>query len=155
MENFDNKTFKQPIEKPKNEEIDKNYKVEITSADTIPEGNKITFMSNNQIYKKKEDIEYAKKSPLEFYTKMRDNKDPLGVQAKGGLKGYTMEEIKKHNNAESLWTVLNGNVYDLTCYLDYHPGGEKKLLMGAGKDCTSLFGKMCVNFRKISPLGKL
>lgn len=50
-----------------------------------------------------------------------------------------MEEIKKHNTQESMWTVLNGNVYDLTMYIDYHPGGAKKLMMGAGKDCTSLF----------------
>jgi cytochrome b involved in lipid metabolism len=135
MENNDFDKFK----KPKDLEKD-TYKVIINSGDSIPQGEPIKFLSNNQIYRKKEEIEFAKKSHLEFLNKMSSNKDPLGVQAKGGLKGYTMEELRKHDNAESLWTVLNGNVYDLTMYLDYHPGGAKKLLQGAGKDCTSLFG---------------
>jgi cytochrome b involved in lipid metabolism len=127
-------------------------KIEISSEDLIPKGKEI-FFSNNQVYKKKEDIEYGKKSHLEFLNKMAANKDPLGVQSRGGLKGYTMQEIKQHNNKDSLWTVLNGNVYDLTSYLDYHPGGEKKLLQGAGRDCTSLFGKIYITFRKIPCLG--
>lgn len=50
-----------------------------------------------------------------------------------------MDEIKKHNNSQSLWMVLNGKVFDLTKYLPHHPGGEAKLLKGAGKDATSLF----------------
>jgi predicted heme/steroid binding protein len=150
----DDKSFKQPKEVIKqggdgknskdgggDNDNGKNYKITLNSGEDIPQGKPMGFLSNNQIYKKKEDIEYGKKSHLEFLTKMANNKDPLGIQGRGGLKGYTMEEIKKHNSKESLWTVLNGNVYDLTTYLDYHPGGEKKLLQGAGRDCTSLFGK--------------
>lgn len=102
---------------------------------------KKVFMSNNQKYSKKEEIEYGKKSHFEYVNAMKSNKDPLGVQSKGGLRPITMSEIKKHNTENSLWTVLNGNVYDLTMYLDYHPGGAKKLMMGAGKDCTFLFSK--------------
>lgn len=37
------------------------------------------------------------------------------------------------------WTVLNGKIYDITLYAEYHPGGAEKLLLGAGKDCTKLF----------------
>jgi cytochrome b involved in lipid metabolism len=73
---------------------------------------------------------------------MNTNKDPLNVQVKGGLRPITMEEIEEHNSKDSLWTVLHGGVYDLTMYLDYHPGGAKKLLMGAGSDCTHLFSKL-------------
>ena len=28
-----------------------------------------------------------------------------------------------------------------TQYIQYHPGGVAKLMMGAGKDCTALFNK--------------
>jgi len=38
-----------------------------------------------------------------------------------------------------IWTALNGQVYNITAYLPFHPGGEKDLLRGAGKDCTKLF----------------
>ena len=32
-------------------------------------------------------------------------------------------------------------VYNITQYLDYHPGGVSILMKGAGKDCTALFNK--------------
>jgi predicted heme/steroid binding protein len=99
----------------------------------------IVFASNNRLYTKKEEIEYGKKSHLEYIKIMNQNKDPLNVQAKGGLRPITMSEIKKHNTEGNMWTILNGKVYDLTMYIDYHPGGIKKIMMGAGKDCTSLY----------------
>jgi len=101
----------------------------------------LVFLSNNQKYAKKSDIEYGKKSHLEYLKIINTNKDPINVIAKGGLRPITIEEVENHNTKESLWTVLNGKVYDLTLYLDYHPGGEKKLMMGAGTDCTFLFSK--------------
>jgi cytochrome b involved in lipid metabolism len=78
---------------------------------------------------------------MEYIKIIQENKDPLNIKAKGGLRPITMSEVKANNKAESLWTILNGNVYDLTMYLDYHPGGIKKLMQGAGRDCTSLFSK--------------
>ena len=44
----------------------------------------------------------------------------------------TLEELSKHNTLESAWCSLNGVVYDVTVYIDYHPGG-KILLDGCGK----------------------
>jgi len=51
-------------------------------------------LSNNQKYKKKEDIEYGKKSHMEFVKIMTENKDPINVKGKGGLRPITMEEVK-------------------------------------------------------------
>jgi cytochrome-b5 reductase len=45
----------------------------------------------------------------------------------------------KHNTEDDAWTVLNGKVYDITMYMEYHPGGIEKLMLGAGKDCSLLF----------------
>jgi len=89
--------------------------------------------------KGKEEREYSRKSPIEFSKRMIENKDPIGVMAGGGLRPITMEEVEKHDTEKSLWTVIDGKVFDLTTYLDYHPGGAKKLMLGAGCDCTSLF----------------
>lgn len=117
--------------------------------------NKEKYFSNNSVYNKKEEIEYAKKSHLEYMKLIKDNKDPLGVHMSGGLKNYTMKDVAKHNNADDLWTVLHGGVYNLTIYLDYHPGGRKKLLMAAGRDATDLFNKYhpWVNYHNL--IGKL
>lgn len=35
--------------------------------------------------------------------------------------------------------ALNGRVYNIAAYIPFHPGGEKDLLRGAGKDGTKLF----------------
>lgn len=45
-------------------------------------------------------------------------------------------EVAKHNTRESCWVVLYGNVWDVTDFLDEHPGGAKIILKLAGKDAT-------------------
>jgi len=57
-------------------------------------------------------------------------------------KTYTMEEVSKHNSKESCWTVIRGEVYDLTNWIDKHPGGADKILKLCGKDGTDLFVKI-------------
>ncbi|MBI5139325.1 cytochrome b5 domain-containing protein [Candidatus Nomurabacteria bacterium] len=48
--------------------------------------------------------------------------------------GITMAQIAKHNSRESCWSVINGNVYDLTSWIPNHPGGEKRILNICGID---------------------
>lgn len=37
--------------------------------------------------------------------------------------------------------AIHGIVYDVTPYLDYHPGGIDMMMAGAGKDASKLFEK--------------
>jgi len=53
---------------------------------------------------------------------------------------FTLDEIKKHRKADDCWTVYEGKVYDITTYIRSHPGG-KKIMAGAGKDCTQIFNE--------------
>lgn len=55
---------------------------------------------------------------------------------------YTLDEVSKHNTKDSLWVVMNNNVYDLTSFLEQHPGGEKPLLKYAGTDVTEKFASV-------------
>lgn len=43
------------------------------------------------------------------------------------------EEVAKHNSRKSCWIIINDKIYDLTGYLDSHPGGSDILLKHAGK----------------------
>lgn len=52
-----------------------------------------------------------------------------------------MSEVKKHTTRESCWSVFNGMVYNLTPYLEFHPGGEKEVMRVAGRDGTRLFSE--------------
>ena len=35
----------------------------------------------------------------------------------------TIEELKSHTNENDCWIAYNGKVYDITKYLEFHPGG--------------------------------
>lgn len=50
------------------------------------------------------------------------------------------DEIQEHHgDAETVWTVVHGKVYDLTKFLDEHPGGRAILVENAGLDSSDEF----------------
>eukprot|EP01125_Pyxidicula_operculata_P016241 TRINITY_DN5561_c0_g1_i1.p3 TRINITY_DN5561_c0_g1~~TRINITY_DN5561_c0_g1_i1.p3 ORF type:complete len:297 (-),score=67.38 TRINITY_DN5561_c0_g1_i1:2686-3468(-) len=51
---------------------------------------------------------------------------------------FSMEEVKKHNQDGDCWMVIKDKVYNVTKFVDDHPGGYI-ILDGAGKDSTVLF----------------
>lgn len=53
-------------------------------------------------------------------------------------KAIPLDEIKKHDSKESCWMAIEGKVYDVTEYIDKHPGGEH-ILKGCGRDMTASF----------------
>lgn len=52
---------------------------------------------------------------------------------------FTMEDVAKHNSADSCYTAINGSVYDVTSFIYKHPGGAENILAICGKDGTSAF----------------
>ncbi len=52
---------------------------------------------------------------------------------------YTMADIKKHSKSTSCWSAINGNVYDLTKWINRHPGGSSVIISLCGKDGSSMF----------------
>ncbi|CAD8126724.1 unnamed protein product [Paramecium sonneborni] len=49
------------------------------------------------------------------------------------------KELIKHFKRQSLWVVIEGMVYDVSTYLDKHPGGEEILRKCGAKDATEQF----------------
>jgi cytochrome b involved in lipid metabolism len=52
---------------------------------------------------------------------------------------YTMAKVKENNSATSCWSVINGKVYDLTKWINSHPGGASAIKGLCGIDGTSSF----------------
>jgi alkylation response protein AidB-like acyl-CoA dehydrogenase/predicted heme/steroid binding protein len=52
---------------------------------------------------------------------------------------FTRAEVGQHNSEEDLWIVIDHQVYDLTDFVDAHPGGNVVLREVAGKDATKDF----------------
>ncbi|KAK3695726.1 hypothetical protein B0T22DRAFT_488985 [Podospora appendiculata] len=52
---------------------------------------------------------------------------------------YSLAEVRQHNKADDIWLVLHNKVYDVSTYLEDHPGGSAILRDVAGKDATIEF----------------
>ncbi|MBZ3890372.1 Cytochrome b5 [Sciurus carolinensis] len=63
----------------------------------------------------------------------------MAGQSDEAVKYYTLEEIQKHKDSKSTWVILHHKVYDLTKFLEEHPGGEEVLREQAGGDATENF----------------
>lgn len=45
---------------------------------------------------------------------------------------YTLDDVKQHTREEDCWLVINGNVYNVTSFLDEHPGGFDIIIANTG-----------------------
>jgi cytochrome b involved in lipid metabolism len=60
----------------------------------------------------------------------------------------TMERVRANGTSSSCWTVISGNVYDLTKWIGSHPGGSGAITSLCGTDGTSGFNAMHRNQSK-------
>ncbi len=54
-------------------------------------------------------------------------------------EGFPLADVATHNSATSCWSAIDGNVYDLTSWVNSHPGGKAAILMICGKDGSPMF----------------
>ncbi len=54
---------------------------------------------------------------------------------------YSLADVATHPDRTSCWTAINGNVYDVTAWIERHPGGAERILSICGKDGSSAFSK--------------
>ena len=58
---------------------------------------------------------------------------------KPALKEFTAEEVAQHKSEKDVWLIIHGRVYDVTRFLEDHPGGPEILHNVAGQECTTNF----------------
>mmetsp|Transcript_125188 Transcript_125188/g.359538 ORF Transcript_125188/g.359538 Transcript_125188/m.359538 type:complete len:97 (-) Transcript_125188:252-542(-) len=55
------------------------------------------------------------------------------------LRALTAEEVAKHSTEADCWIIVGDEVYDVTAFLQDHPGGKRPILQYAGKNATAEF----------------
>nr|XP_020012572.1 cytochrome b5 reductase 4 isoform X2 [Castor canadensis] len=80
------------------------------------------------------------RSLMDWIRVTKSGKDLTGL--KGRLSEVTEEELKKHNKKDDCWICIRGFVYNVSPYMEYHPGGEDELMRAAGSDGTDLFDQV-------------
>lgn len=53
--------------------------------------------------------------------------------------GYTVSTVALHASASDCWTIVRGGVYNLTSWINQHPGGAGAILSMCGRDATASF----------------
>ncbi len=64
---------------------------------------------------------------------------PIPTPPSNSGPGLTAAVVAKHNNAASCYTIISNKVYDLTDWINQHPGGEGAILSICGIDGTNAF----------------
>ncbi|KAJ1496993.1 hypothetical protein HMI55_005748 [Coelomomyces lativittatus] len=55
------------------------------------------------------------------------------------MRLISINEVAQHRQPDDCWVAIRGQVYDVTKFIDKHPGGRKILLKNVGTDATKVF----------------
>jgi len=58
---------------------------------------------------------------------------------------FTTTEVTKHNTANDCYLIINNNVYDVSPYIDMHPGGRSIITSRCGEKVTGIFARIHSN----------
>lgn len=52
---------------------------------------------------------------------------------------YTLKQVRKHRVATDCWAAVNGSVYNLTRWVNQHPGGASRIIALCGTNASAAF----------------
>lgn len=54
-------------------------------------------------------------------------------------ESFTLAQVAQHNTPADCWIIIENSVYDVTEFLNEHPGGSERIEPFCGKDATEGF----------------
>ncbi len=60
---------------------------------------------------------------------MSSDQQKAAVSTAKQLKKITWKELEQHNVKSDCWLVVRGKVYDVTTWIDRHPGGTDTIVL--------------------------
>lgn len=52
---------------------------------------------------------------------------------------FTLTQVAQHKTKDDCWTIVRGNVYNVTSWVSKHPGGAEAIISMCGIDASSAF----------------
>jgi fatty acid desaturase len=80
---------------------------------------------------------FQREIPIVFQKDKVKNNSSI-KQRKKITEGITVAEVSNHNTKEDCWMIIENKVYNITSWIDKHPGGDI-ILSYAGLDATDVF----------------
>jgi len=108
-----------------------NYKA-LALTTTTPN---LTKTTPKKIIKKKVVKKVIKKSTSTAKTPIKTNTDTPT------LVSYSLSDVASHKSTSDCWTTIENKIYNLTPFINQHPGGSSAILSLCGKDGTGAFNK--------------
>lgn len=60
--------------------------------------------------------------------------------------GLTLSRVASHSRPDDCYLVINNKVYDVSSYINQHPGGRRNIISRCGKEVTGIFASIHSNF---------
>ncbi|KKP37373.1 MAG: NADH-cytochrome b5 [Candidatus Peregrinibacteria bacterium GW2011_GWF2_33_10] len=58
----------------------------------------------------------------------------------------TKKEIARHSTENDCYLIVNDKVYDVTSYINKHPGGKNNIIKYCGQESSKIFAAIHSNF---------
>ena len=74
---------------------------------------------------------------------VQKNSAPVAISTNENINAasplYSLASVALHNSQANCWAAINGSVYDLTAWINRHPGGDTAILSLCGTDASAQF----------------
>jgi len=85
-------------------------------------------------FQKRPEQKYPSPETSPLHPKESHHSDYNDPPPRPDLPTFSLEDVAEHNDESSMWFTFRGAVYDMTFFINGHPGGTPRLLMAAGQD---------------------
>lgn len=77
--------------------------------------------------------ESSRAIPIESPAKVIETKAPTQKTLPSKVKTFSVEDLAANKTESSCYVSISNKVYDVTAYIDQHPGGMREILRGCGQ----------------------
>jgi cytochrome b involved in lipid metabolism len=88
---------------------------------------------------------FSKYAPNEYMVQNSNGTTTVNTttgETSQGAKTFTIADVETHKDVTSCYSTINNTVYDLTMWINAHPGGKNPILSICGIDGTKRFMDM-------------